>query len=174
VAAYNKSPAGKAKKAAYNKSPAGKAQKAAYAKTPARKAQMAAYAKTPAVKARAAAYNKSPAVKAKQAAYAKTPAGKARGAAYRSSPNGRAVVNAKNAKRRSAKLERTPLWADPAEIKEIYRQAVALEELTGIPFHVDHIIPLQGELVSGLHIAENMQLLPATENMGKGNRFDIG
>ena len=45
---------------------------------------------------------------------------------------------------------RTPLWADLDKIKEFYKEAKRLSELTGIPFHVDHIIPIQGKLVSGL------------------------
>ena len=79
---------------------------------------------------------------------------------------------AKSSKRRAALLRRTPPWANDQLITAFYLEAKRLEELTGIQFHVDHIIPLQGELVSGLHVETNLQLLPAHENIGKSNSFD--
>ena len=74
---------------------------------------------------------------------------------------------AKSAKYRASKLQRTPVWSNLEEIKEIYKNCPE-------GYHVDHEIPLQGELVSGLHIPENLQYLTATENLSKGNRFKIG
>ena len=84
--------------------------------------------------------------------------------------NGKGAASAR--KRQASKLERTPSWANDQLIAAYYKEAKRLEELTGIQFHVDHIIPLQGELVSGLHVETNLQLLPAQENMGKSNSFD--
>ena len=80
---------------------------------------------------------------------------------------------ATDAKRRAAKLQRTPQWSDMSAIAEFYVEAKRLEELTGIQFHVDHIVPLQGELVSGLHVPANLQLLPAHENLSKSNSFEV-
>lgn len=44
--------------------------------------------------------------------------------------------------------------------------------LMGEPWQVDHVIPLRGKIVSGLHVHENLQLLPARVNQEKKNKFD--
>lgn len=75
------------------------------------------------------------------------------------------------ASRRAAKLQRTPIWADKDEIKLIYKQAASLQKLLGTPLHVDHIIPLQGKNVSGLHVADNLQIIGAKANMSKSNTW---
>jgi len=87
--------------------------------------------------------------------------------------------NARSAKRRAAKLQRTPAYTDTCPwqqfwLKEHYCTAKVLEKMTGRVYHVDHIIPLQGEFVSGLHVAENLQVIPATENLSKSNIFKVG
>lgn len=77
------------------------------------------------------------------------------------------------AKRRAAKLERTPNWLTEEQSREIeyfYWLAKDLERINGEPYHVDHIVPLQGESVSGLHVPWNLQVLSAKENLSKGNR----
>lgn len=79
---------------------------------------------------------------------------------------------AHKAKRYAAQMERRPSWANEQLINAFYKEAKRLEELTGIKFHVDHIIPMQGELVSGLDVETNLQLLPANENQSKSNKFD--
>lgn len=76
-------------------------------------------------------------------------------------------VNALRAKRRAKKLQRTPSWANLDAIKYVY-------DACPPGYHVDHIIPLQGQLVSGLHVAENLQHLPALENCSKNNKFTVG
>jgi len=80
-------------------------------------------------------------------------------------------LRATSAKRRAAKLQRTPAWVDFEAIQAVYIEAARLEALDGVARHVDHVIPLQGELVSGLHIHTNLQILTATENLSKGNRY---
>ena len=83
---------------------------------------------------------------------------------YRQTDKGRANTNASSAKRRAAKINRTPPWANLEDIKDVYNNCPE-------DYHVDHIIPLQGEKVSGLHIAENLQYLTAEENLKKSNKF---
>lgn len=68
------------------------------------------------------------------------------------------------------KKNATPPWADKAAIKAIYAEAVRLEEETGILHHVDHVYPLTSPYMCGLHVAENLQILPGPENLSKGNR----
>ena len=87
--------------------------------------------------------------------------------------NNKDIVNTRTAKRRAAKLERTVAWSDADAIKALYTEAQRLTEETGTQHHVDHIIPLQGELVSGLHVQNNLQVLTAYANLSKSNTFNI-
>lgn len=76
--------------------------------------------------------------------------------------------------RRSRKLAATPAWLTPFQVRAIaslYEVAAQLTEATGIPHEVDHITPLQGVNVCGLHVPENLQIISAAENQSKGNRF---
>lgn len=74
--------------------------------------------------------------------------------------------------RYSAKKRRTPPWADLDAIQQIYISSAEITKTTKIKHNVDHIVPLQGERVSGLHIHWNMQILSKSENSGKSNRFN--
>jgi hypothetical protein len=58
-----------------------------------------------------------------------------------------------------------------ARIKEIYKKCAEISKATGIRHHVDHIIPLRSPLVCGLHVSWNLQIIPAAENLRKGNRL---
>lgn len=70
----------------------------------------------------------------------------------------------RTSKYRAAKLNRTPVWANLDKIKEIYERCPE-------GYHVDHIVPLQGDLVSGLHVESNLQYLTSTDNLKKHNSF---
>jgi excisionase family DNA binding protein len=85
----------------------------------------------------------------------------------------RSLVTFHANKRRTAKLQRTPPWADMAAIRAVYAEAARLTKATGVPHHVDHEIPLQGEFVSGLHVHDNLQILTGTENSKKRNRYEV-
>lgn len=78
--------------------------------------------------------------------------------------------NASRMKRYAAKLKATPAWANDFFIKEIYNLAAMRSKMLGISWHVDHIVPLQSDVVCGLHVEANMQLLPSKHNQSKGNR----
>ena len=80
-------------------------------------------------------------------------------------------VAAFSVKRRAAKLQRTVSWSNKDLIEQIYKQAKELSIETGESYHVDHIIPLQGKLVSGLHVETNLQILLAHDNISKSNKF---
>lgn len=85
-------------------------------------------------------------------------------------------LNALSAKRYATKKQRTPPWLTKKhliEILEFYEKAQFLSKETGIAHHVDHIVPLLGKKVSGLHVPWNLQVLTASENTSKGNRVVI-
>lgn len=73
------------------------------------------------------------------------------------------------AQRRSVKLQRTPAWADKERIQAYYDVCAFFNEVNGYAkYHVDHVIPLQGKTVSGLHVHNNLQVITADENLRKG------
>lgn len=87
----------------------------------------------------------------------------------------RAHVNAKSTERRLMQAQRTPPWLTDehrADIQKFYDLAAELTKAYGSPWHVDHIVPLRGRIVSGLHVPWNLQILPASDNVRKGNRFN--
>ena len=83
-------------------------------------------------------------------------------------------VRAKSARRRAAKLHRTPPWLTELHHQQIqifYDAAADLTKEFGIPVEVDHVVPLQGKNVSGLHVPWNLQVITKRENLIKGNRI---
>ncbi len=83
-------------------------------------------------------------------------------------------ASATRAKYNAAKLNQTPKWLSSSQINvmmNIYIDAQKWGDFCGEVFHVDHIVPLQGKFVRGLHVPWNLQVLTASENISKGNRY---
>ena len=71
---------------------------------------------------------------------------------------------------------RLPLWnteKDLDDIKMVYCEARRLTLETGVQYHVDHIIPLQGVVVCGLHVPSNLQIITAEEKLKKSNSYEV-
>jgi len=87
----------------------------------------------------------------------------------------RALINARTRRRQMSLMCRTPAWLDAtaiAEIDSIYEYCTALRN-SGLRYEVDHVIPLQGKLVSGLHIPENLQVIHEFDNRSKSNKLTV-
>ena len=71
---------------------------------------------------------------------------------------------------RTKRKQAMPLWANEFFIEEAYHLAKLRTELFGFKWHVDHIIPIKGKTVCGLHVENNLQVIPAIDNLKKGNK----
>lgn len=127
--------------------------------------------------ARTKAYRNSEKGKIAQQIYAQSDAGKqSRKNAIKKyeQSTGKSKKVARTVFRRLAKLQRTPAWLTDVDFERIgneYKLAALLTKLTKSPWHVDHVIPLQGKMVSGLHVPSNLRVLPAKENICKSNNY---
>ena len=82
----------------------------------------------------------------------------------------------KNRQHYLAKCRASPRWLSPIQralIQEFYEVSIAKEIQTGIKYHVDHMVPLKGSSVCGLHVPWNLQVLTAADNVRKKNRLVI-
>lgn len=80
-------------------------------------------------------------------------------------------ANVHSSKRRASKLNATSKWADVSKIKQIYCDRINKEILTGKKYEVDHIVPLQSDVVCGFHVEYNLRIISASENRRKSNKF---
>lgn len=84
----------------------------------------------------------------------------------------RATLLAQCRWRQLSQKQQTPGWADREKIAAIYIERERISKETGISHHVDHIVPLKGKNVCGLHVEYNLRIVPATENLKKANKHE--
>ena len=92
----------------------------------------------------------------------------------RETPSFKFKVCALAAKYRAQKLKATPKWLTKLhheDINNFYWLSKDLTAVSGEDYHVDHIVPLKGKNICGLHVPWNLQILPADINLSKGNRY---
>ena len=80
----------------------------------------------------------------------------------------RGRYNANEAKRRATKLQATPKWLTKEHLEEVQ----LLYDNCPKGYHVDHIVPLQGKEVCGLHVPWNLQIMEGVLNQSKGNKYE--
>ena len=86
------------------------------------------------------------------------------------------LLTAKTRRYQTSKENRTPVWLtqdDHWMIEQAYELAAVRTKMFGFAWHVDHIVPLQGKLVSGLHAPNNLRVIPGAENIRKSNHFQV-
>lgn len=86
----------------------------------------------------------------------------------------REVLQFNAEKRSNAMFLATPNWANQEAFKAIYEEARRLTLASGVPHEVDHIVPIQGRKVCGLHVEYNLQILTKCENLSTHARYDDG
>lgn len=75
------------------------------------------------------------------------------------------------AEAQSRRRTRTPPWVKPADMRVFYDMAKRVSRCLRLPFEVDHIVPLQGATVSGLHVPLNLRVIPRTFNRRKSSNY---
>lgn len=96
---------------------------------------------------------------------------KYREASKRNRQKNKIEKNACTASRRRHLRARMPKWTSPKKIKCFYEMAMRVSKCLMIKHHVDHIVPIKGKTVSGLHAPVNLRVIPASQNMKKLNKF---
>lgn len=94
---------------------------------------------------------------------------------HENTPTGKAGKKRRRALRDRRSKRATPKWLTPEQRKQIvdiYEHMRDCRVVTGEDYHVDHIVPLRGENVCGLHVPWNLQVLPASVNISKSNEVE--
>lgn len=128
-------------------------------------------AKSPKIRANIARYRMSEKGKINAHKYNTSAKGLLSHAKYRQDINNKPRLAANTRKRQAAKLKATPCWLTKVHLElmqMMYKKAAYLTEVTGIKWTVDHIIPLNGKNVRGLHVPWNLRVIPGSENFSKG------
>jgi hypothetical protein len=87
--------------------------------------------------------------------------------------NNKTQVRADTKARRRKHRDATPLWLtrkQKSEIRQLYQIAITMTQTTGEQYVVDHIVPLRGESVCGLHVPWNLRVITQEENLKKSNK----
>jgi hypothetical protein len=88
--------------------------------------------------------------------------------------NNKGRANANKKAYKIAKIQACPPWLSEEDrwmVQEVYELAQLRSDMLGLSWHVDHVVPLRGKAVSGLHVPWNLQVIPGVENMSKSNKF---
>jgi hypothetical protein len=96
---------------------------------------------------------------------------KARQKRWSQSEKGRASITKRANKRNAIKLNAMPAWYNENEVNEIFKKSTRKTIQTGKAYAVDHIVPLQGKSVCGLHVQGNLRVILASTNHKKNNHF---
>lgn len=94
---------------------------------------------------------------------------KAKNARWKADNPDRVAADVRNRQARIAQA--MPKWVNKTKIRGMYYVARMFEQSYGGKWHVDHIIPLRGKNVCGLHVPWNLRVCPAPENQAKSNLF---